>query len=207
MRLNLLILSLWGCAGNSSYQKLPYLGNHEYQTGLKDGKTVTDTLFYSIPDFSFIDQTGKTRTLADMQGKVYVADFFFTSCPSICPVMKRNLLKIYKEFEKTPDFLIVSHSIDPVHDSVPVLAKYAQKLGIDDARWIFLTGDKKTMHRQAKAYMSSAEKDPRAPGGYLHSGAFVLIDRQGHIRAACDGTDEKAVVQFAKEIGWVLLED
>jgi protein SCO1/2 len=196
-----------GCTFATPPKKLPYLGNHEFETGMRKEVSYTDTLYYRIPDFSFADQTGRAVTRESLSGKVYVADFFFTSCPSICPVMKRNMLTIYNELAAEPDFLLVSHSIDPVRDSVSVLAAYAQKLGIENHRWLFLTGDKKNMHQQAKAYMSSAVEDPRAPGGYMHSGAFVLVDKHGHIRAACDGTLEEDTRALIEDIKCLLSEE
>jgi protein SCO1/2 len=195
-----ILLILAACNHTETYIRLPFLGNHELSA---EG----DTLYYRIPAFEFTDQLGRITTQQTLAGQVYVADFFFTSCPTICPVMKRNMLLIYEEFKNTSGVLFVSHSIDPIHDSVPVLYDYAEKLGVNHDKWLFLTGDKSIMHRQAQAYMSSAAEDERAPGGYIHSGAFVLIDKRGHIRAAYDGTQAEEMAQLKREIKWLLQED
>lgn len=137
------ILMVWNCTSKSEDTKpLPYLGHKQTAEKTVDGKTVTDTVYHTIAPFSFTDQDSATITNRDLNGKVYVADFFFTSCPTICPVMKTQMLRVYEKFKEHPDFQILSHSIDPTHDTVAVLKEYSVRLGIEDAStWHFLTGD------------------------------------------------------------------
>src|SRR3569833_1393455 len=104
---------------------LPILGNREPVTKTVNGQQVTDTVYQTIPAFKFVNQYGDTVTNKSLDGKIYVADFFFTSCPDICPVMHRNMLPVYNEFKSDPNFRIISHSIYPIYDTVPLLKRYA----------------------------------------------------------------------------------
>lgn len=181
------ILLFAACSGSVD-EDLPIYGQHEYKEIEVDGKTIRDTTFYSIPDFKLHDQDSNIVSIKTVEGKVYVADFFFTSCPTICPKMKRNMYDLYETFEENDDLLFLSHSIDPKRDSVLKLRTYAESLGVESDRWHFMTGEKDEIYDLAKAYMISAAEDPRAPGGYIHSGAFILIDQKGRIRGYYDGT-------------------
>lgn len=179
---------------------LPILGNRTPVTKTVNGKTVTDTAYVTIPAFKFVNQYGDSITNKSLDGDIYVADFFFTSCPSICPVMHRNMLKVYNEFKNTGDFKIISHSIDPKHDSVPVLKKYADALGVTGKTWWFLQGNKDETYQLAQSYLSRAGEDPSAAGGYIHDGYFILIDKQKHIRGAYDGTQPEQVDKLIADI-------
>jgi protein SCO1/2 len=171
--------------------ELPILGRHEYNAVEVNGEEKVDTIFYSIPDFSFYDQDSNLISEQTVEKKIYVTDFFFTSCPSICPVMKRNMLKVYEEFKDEDRVQILSHSIDFIKDSVPVLKDYATKIGIESSKWHMLAGEKEEIYGMADAYMVAASEDPKAPGGYAHSGAFMLIDGERRIRGYYDGTKEE----------------
>ncbi len=178
---------------------LPILGIPEIQ---KNG----DTLFHTIPEFSFVDQDSNEVTKETFKNKIYAADFFFTSCPSICPIMTKQMKRIYDRFENEDQFMLISHSIDTRHDSVPVLKAYAGRLNIDDAKWRFITGDKTEIFALANDYFNVAYEDEDAPGGYDHSGKIILVDTKGHIRSFCDGTDPESVDQFMKDIDRLLAE-
>jgi len=167
---------------------LPIYGNREPVTKMVNGKSVTDTAYQTIPAFRFVNQYGDSITNKDLNGKIYVADFFFTSCPSICPVMHRNMLNVYKEFKNVSDFRILSHSIDPKYDSVAVLKKYADNLGVSGNTWWFLQGKKEETYKLAGNYLTAVAEDKTAPGGYVHQGYFILIDKQKRIRGTYDGT-------------------
>ena len=160
----------------------------------------------TIPPFAYTDQMGRTVTEKDFAGKVYIADFFFTSCPTICPLQTAHMLEIYKAFKDDERVMFLSHSIDPRHDSVPVLKKYADDLGIDHQKWRFITGPKADVYKQAKAYMSVAAEDADAPGGYTHSGYLLLIDQHRHIRAYSDGTQKSSVTELVPKIKLLLNE-
>jgi protein SCO1/2 len=179
--------------------ELPILGERYVDTG-------QDTVYHTIAAFSFVNQLGDTLTNSDVAGKVYVADFFFTSCPTICPVMKKEMLRVYEKFKSNPNFMILSHSIDPTHDTPEVLKDYAGKLGIEDAStWNFLTGDQEKIFEIGQtSYLTTAMADQMEPGGFLHSGAFLLIDQQGRIRGVYDGTKSDQVDRLLNDIPKIL---
>ena len=161
-----------------------------------------DTVYHSIADFAFVNQVGDTIRKEDMAGKVYVADFFFTTCPTICPVMKKEMLRVYEQFKGDPNFRILSHSIDPSHDTQAVLKDYAEKLGVPNAAtWNFLTGDQEKIFEIGQtSYLTTTMADDMEPGGFLHSGAFLLVDQQGRIRGVYDGTKTEQVDRLLADI-------
>jgi protein SCO1/2 len=161
-----------------------------------------DTVYHSIADFAFVNQLGDTIRKEDMAGKIYVADFFFTTCPTICPIMKKEMLRVYEQFKGEPNFRILSHSIDPTHDTQAVLKDYAEKLGVPDATtWNFLTGDQEKIFEIGQtSYLTTTMADELEPGGFLHSGAFVLVDQQGRIRGVYDGTKTEQVDRLLADI-------
>src|SRR5580692_7837390 len=156
----LLVILLWNaCKFNNNDKKtLPILGNRQAVTKIVNGQSVTDTVYQTIPAISYINQYGDSITNKNLDGNIYVADFFFTTCPSICPIMQRNMLNVYKAFKDTTGVKIVSYTIDPGHDSVPVLKKYADKLGISGNSWWLLQGRKDETYRIAKNYLVSVEE-------------------------------------------------
>jgi protein SCO1/2 len=193
-------LSLSACH-LGQHKALPILGNRNTVTKTVNGKTVTDTVYQTIPAFRFVNQYGDSITNKNLDGKIYVADFFFTSCPSICPVMHRNMLSVYKEFKGESNFRIVSYSIDPKYDSVAVLKKYADKLGISGNTWLFLQGKKDQTYQLADSYLVSRPKeDSTVAGGLVHDGYFILIDKQKRIRGAYDGTQPDQVSKLIADI-------
>lgn len=183
-------------------ESLPKLGNWYVDEKTVDGEVIQDTVYHKIADFSFINQDGETITNASVDGKVYVADFFFTTCPTICPIMKKEMLRVYEQFGDNPNFKILSHTIDPTHDTQELLKDYSQKLGIEDAKtWNFLTGDAEKIYEIGQtSYITTAQADQNEPGGFLHSGAFVLVDQNGHIRGVYDGTKTDQVDNLMNDI-------
>lgn len=197
------VLVIWNCSSKKDDQKeLPFLGFKQTEEKTVDGISVTDTIYHTIAPFSFIDQDGNSITNAQVKGKVYVADFFFTSCPTICPVMKSQMLRVYEKFKNHQDFQILSHSIDPTYDTQEVLKDYSVRLGIEDAStWHFLTGEQEKIFEIGQtSYLATAMEDKNEPGGFLHSGAFILIDQKGRIRGVYDGTKEDQVDRLIKDI-------
>lgn len=193
----LLLILLNACSTKPA--RLPILGNREPVTKTVDGKTVTDTAYATIPDFKFVNQYADTITAKSLNGKIYVADFFFTTCPSICPVMHRNMLNVYKEFKSDDNFRIISHTIDPKYDTVPVLKRYADKMGITGNNWWLLHGNKGDTYSIAKSYLQTVqEKNPA--GQFIHDGFFILIDKQKRIRGTYEGTDPKEVEKLIADI-------
>lgn len=203
MRLSLaLLLLLFIAACNED--KLPIYGTKTITIKIVDGKQVQDSIDYAIPPFSFVDQNGQTITEATIANKIYVADFFFTSCPSICPKMMAEMLKVK---EKYPDVIILSHSIDPERDSVPRLKAYEKKLGTENSNWHFLTGiQRDSIVQFAEKYLVYAAQDSNSPGGYVHDGNFILVDKQRRLRGYYDGTTDAGTEKLLKDIGILMKE-
>jgi len=184
---------------NADKSALPIYGKRELVTKTVNGKSEEDTVYATIPAFSFVNQYGKTITDKDLDGKIYVADFFFTSCPSICPIMQRNMLTVYNEFKADPNVKILSHTIDPKHDTVAVLKQYADKLGVSGDSWWLLYGKKEDIYDIAEKHYLVAV-DEQGNGGFIHQGWFVLVDKQKRIRGSYDGTDIKQVNQLVADM-------
>ena len=161
-----------------------------------------DTVYHTIGDYRLINQDGNEVTPMTLEGKIYVADFFFTSCPTICPTMKTQMLRVYEKFQEDSDFAIISHTIDPKHDTVAVLKEYAERLGVDTkGKWHFVTGEQSEIYRLGQSeYMVTAGADKEAPGGFIHSGAFILVDGQKRIRGVYDGTVPEDVDHLMQDI-------
>lgn len=180
-------------------KELPILGRHDYNEN--------DTIYHTIADFKFVDQDSNMVTEETFAGKVYVADFFFTSCPTICPIMKTQMLRVYEQVKDNDDVLILSHTIDPKHDTVAVLKEFAERLGVQSEKWHFVTGDKEDIYKIGQtSYMVSAVEDPTEPGGFIHSGAFILVDDQRRVRGIYDGTKADQVDRLMKDLN-ILLEE
>lgn len=193
----LLIALLHGCTTKD--HKLPILGRHEYSE--------TDTVFHTIKSFSFVDQDSSKITNRDFDGKIYVADFFFTSCPSICPTMKVQMLRVYEAYKDNPDVLLLSHTIDPEYDNVAILNDYATRMGVSSSKWHFVTGKKEDIYDMAQtSYYVGARENEQAPGGYEHSGAFILVDKYRRIRGVYDGTVQESVDKLIKDLDKLLIE-
>lgn len=191
---------------NENNRDLPILGNWHVDEVINNGKTMQDTVYHKIADFTFTNQEGRKISNSFTEGKVYVADFFFTTCPTICPIMKTQMLRVYEKFQIEPDFLILSHTLDPDHDTQGLLKDFAEKIGVDnDQTWHFLTGDQERIFEIGQtSYLTTAMEDKLEPGGILHSGAFVLIDQQGRIRGVYDGTKEEQVDRLMNDIPKIL---
>ncbi len=194
--------ALWSCGAEDA--QLPILGQ---KTTDENGKVIEHT----IPDFSFVNQYGDTITQNLFDNKIYVSDFFFTSCPTICPVMKSQMIRVYDHFKNNEQVMILSHSIDPYHDSVAVLKDYADALGIVGDKWQFVTGDQDAIYDIGQnAYMVTAAEDTVAAeetGGFIHSGAFILVDKKKRVRGLYDGTLEDQVSQLIRDIELLLKEE
>ena len=153
---------------------------------------------HTVPAFELTDQDSRKVTNATFKGKIYVAGFFFTSCPTICPKMQVQMQRFHEKFRDNPDdVLLLSHSIDPKYDTPPVLKIYAENLDAESKKWYFVTGDKeKIFEIGQKGYMVTAKDDKTAPGGILHSGALILVDRRQRIRGFYDGTQPNEVTNL-----------
>jgi protein SCO1/2 len=201
-----ILLALASCKFNNSEQsKLPIYGNRDTETKTVNGKEVVDTIYHTVPAFKFVNQYGDSVTNKSLNGYVYVADFFFTTCPSICPIMHRNMLNVYNDFKSVSDFKIISHTIDPKHDSVDVLKKYADKLDIKGNSWWLLQGQKEETYALAKSYLVQRPEES-VKELFIHDGYFILVDKKKQIRGMYDGTDEKQVNKLRADIKTLLAE-
>lgn len=187
-------------------REVPVMGAEEVLVKNAAGEEVLDTIYKKIDQFSFIDQDSNVVDASVMAGNIYVVDFFFTSCPTICPKMKAQMLRVYEKFENEPTVKFLSHTIDTRHDSVKVLKAYADKLEIESSKWHMVTGEHDDIYGIADQYLVAASEDSTAPGGFIHGGAFILMDGNHHIRGYYDGTMAIDVDQLMLDID-VLLED
>ncbi|MCC6182307.1 MAG: SCO family protein [Bacteroidia bacterium] len=195
----LFVLTLLASCANSTKQKqalLPILG--EKKLGGTSGK---DTLYHTIQTFTFVNQYHDTITENTIANKIYVADFFFATCQSICPKMSSQMSIVQSVFKDDRDVLLLSHTVNPMHDTVEVLNAYAQSYGAIKNKWHFLTGAKKQIYDIAyKDYLVNALEDDGSEEGFLHSELFILIDKQKRIRGIYDGTDSVAVSKLIADI-------
>lgn len=166
---------------------------------------------HKIADFSFTNQNGKTITQEDYKGKIYVADFFFTTCPTICPIMTDNMVWLQDKIKDNPKVMLLSHSVTPDIDSVPVLKAYAKKKGVIDSKWNLVTGNKKDIYYIArKSYLAVKTNTSDELYDMVHTENFILVDAEGRIRGFYNGTNldedvegEKNVTQLLEDINWL----
>jgi len=191
-----------------SFVTLPYYGPK--QVSEKAGAEVPDTLYHQVPDFEFTNQYGETVTMSNFEGDILVVDFFFTTCPTICPIMTKQMARLQWMLEDPAydDVSFLSHTVNPSHDTPEVLLEYAKEEGADLERWTFVTGDQEEIYTQGvKGYLISSQEDDGAPGGFLHSSMFVLLDRDRHIRGYYDGTSSKEVDDLVTDIKMLKKEE
>ena len=164
--------------------------------------------YHTIADFSFTNQNGKTITQKDYEGKIYVADFFFTTCQTICPIMTRNMVEVQKAILNNPKVMILSHSVLPDQDSVPVLKKYAIEKGVNDKKWNLVTGDKKAIYGIArKSYLAVKTSNASEMYDMVHTENFVLVDTKRRIRGFYDGTKKEDIQRLIADINFLSGED
>jgi protein SCO1/2 len=167
-----------------------------------------DTVYHKVQPFSFLNQDGKIITDKDYEGKIYVADYFFTTCQTICPKMATELLRVQEKFAYTKGLVqILSHTVNPENDSVQVLKAYSDMIHADNTMWNFVTGDKKQLYDMARySYLVNAMEGNGGPDDFIHSELFVLVDKEKHIRGIYDGTDIKAVNDLLDDIKVLIAE-
>jgi len=192
--LSLVLFILWssGCIRQKE-SKLPIYGEKSLSG--------QDTLYHTIKPFRFINQDSLEVTEETFSNKIYITDFFFTTCRTICPIMKSQMLRVYDSIKFLPDVLLLSHTIDPDYDTVNLLHNFANSLGVSSDKWHFVTGDKSAIYGMAlNSYFVTTMEDPTEPDGFIHSGAFMLIDKQKRIRGKYDGTKEDDVDRLIRDI-------
>ncbi len=177
-----------------------------YQPNMVNAELVDSSLqhvkkYHRIADFSLLNQNGDTITQENYRDKIYVADFFFTTCPTICPIMTANLVEVQAALANDPEVLLLSHSVTPEIDSVAQLKKYAIEKGVNDAKWNLVTGDKKQIYELArKSYLAVQEDGDGGPFDMIHTENFILVDKQRRIRGFYDGTKEEEMNRLLSDI-------
>ncbi len=194
---SILIALIFGIiTGCSNERPLPILGPKSL-----DGKQS-----YTIPDFNFLNQDSVHVDNSTFENGIYIVDFFFTHCPSICPKVIQQMIRIQDEFKDEPLFKMASYTMDPKRDTPKRLTEYTKKLSIETEQWEFLTGNQDSLFILADAYWIAAFKDDQAPGGFDHSGKIILVDKNRNIRSFCDGTEPETVTRFINDIKNLLNE-
>lgn len=193
----------------SRVEYLPYYNEASFTAVWLDPKSDQLKDFHRIPDFSLKNQNNQTVNQNTVANSIYVADFFFTTCPGICPKMTTNMMRLQKEFLEDDEVLLLSHSVTPVADSVPVLKDYAEKKGIDSRRWHLLTGERQEIYSLGrKAYFIEEDfKEEKDADAFLHTENFVLVDKNGHLRGIYNGLNKTSIQQLIADIYTLKKED
>lgn len=187
------VIALFSCKPDVPENRLPVYGEKKVVNA--------DTVYHTIKKFNLINQYGEQISEETVTNKIYVANFFFATCQSICPEMSTNLSDVQKAFPDDDSLLILSHSVNPLHDTVEVLMNYATVYGARKDKWHFLTGDKKQIYDLAlTSYLVNALEDDGTPEGFLHSELLLLIDTRGRMRGMYDGTDKAQVNKLIEDI-------
>lgn len=185
---------MWLITGRNHYIRLPIFGEREVSAS-------GDTVYHTIPSFSFVNQNGEPITDEYYKDKIYVADFFFATCQSICPKMTTQMTRIQEKFKAERNLKLASFTVNPENDSVPVLREYARQYMVKDSKWNLMTGKKEDIYKLGvNGYLVPAQEDALAPGGFLHSEYFILVDKEKRIRGFYDGTSKGAVDTLMDEI-------
>jgi protein SCO1/2 len=185
-------------------KRLPIMNPSDVNVELVDSTVQHVSKYHTIADFSFLNQNGKTITQKDYEGKVYIADFFFTTCQSICPKMTSNMAEIQKAFLNNPRVMLLSHSVLPDTDSVPVLKEYAKKNGVVDGKWNLVTGDKKEIYGIArKSYLAVKTGSPGELYDMVHTENFILVDTKRRVRGFYDGTKSEDITRLIEDVKWL----
>lgn len=200
----IIALFVFACGQKKAEQRKLLLPVYGTKTVFPDSG---DTVYHTIKNFSLLNQYKEMISQQTTQNKIYVADFFFATCQSICPVMTSQLVRVQEAEKNDPDFLILSHTVNPMHDTAEVLMEYAGKYGAIKNKWHFLTGDKKAIYHLAKQdYLVNALEDDGTAEGFIHSEAVLLIDKQRRIRGIYDGTDSLQMNKLISDISLLKTE-
>lgn len=177
-----------------------------YQPSMVNNELVDTTVqevrkYHTIADFKLLNQNGDTITQSFYDDKIYIADFFFTTCQTICPIMTDHMLQIQEKLKDDPEVLLLSHTVIPNADSVPQLKKYALEKGINDEKWNLVTGDKKQIYDLArKSYLAAKTEGEGGPFDMIHTENFVLVDKKNRIRGFYDGTNPDAIDDLLQDL-------
>lgn len=186
---------------------LPIYNPSDVNPELVDSTVQYKSRYHTVADFSFVNQNGDTVTQKDYEGKVYVADFFFTTCGSICPKMTTNMAEVQKAILNNPKVKLLSHTVFPEVDSIPVLKAYAVKHGVIDNKWNLVTGDKKEIYKIArKSYLAVKLGRPDQLYDMVHTENFVLVDQKRRVRGFYDGTSKEEMERLLADIDFLCNE-
>lgn len=198
-KITVILLGLLVMSCSPKKEKLPFLGNPTVNGN--------ETKYPKVSAFSFLDQNNTVVTNKTFDNKIYIADFIFLSCPTICPKMNVEMKKVYDVYKDNTEVSFLSHTIDPKNDTTEKLKEYAKALKIVDSKWHFVNGNRDSIYRIAtKSYFTTAYPDAKEPGGYVHGGGLLLVDKNRHIRGVYDGTDSKETQRLINDIK-ILLEE
>lgn len=182
-------------------KKLPVYQPADFNAELVDPGMSHVKKYHRVADFSLINQNGDTITRSNYEGKIYIADFFFTTCPTICPIMTDNMAYLQEELIDQPEVMLLSHSVTPGIDSVAQLKRYALEKGVIDEKWNLLTGDKKQIYELArKSYMAVKTDGDGGPYDMIHTENFILVDKEGRIRGTYDGTKRDEMQRLLSDL-------
>ena len=192
---------------NSSEEALPIFNPSDFNPALVDVTMQAATENHTVADFQLINQNGKTITQDDYKNKIYVTDFFFAKCPTICPIMTANLGKIQDRFIDKDEIMLLSISVTPIIDSVSVLHSYAQDKGVIDHKWNVTTGDKKHIYNLArKSYFAVVDEGDGGVQDFIHTPNFILVDTKKQIRGVYDGTNDQEIERLITDIDILIKE-
>ena len=196
----LIIIFFFSCDQQEKKQ-LPVYNPVDFKEKLVDKSVRNVSKNHTVANFSLTNQNGITITNKDYENKIYVVDFFFTSCPTICPIMTNNMLKIQDEFIDNDDIKLLSMSVTPEIDNVEILKQYAIEKGVNDSKWNITTGSKKHIYELArKSYFAVVEQGDGGLQDFIHTPNFILIDTKKQIRGIYDGTDENEILRLIEDI-------
>jgi protein SCO1/2 len=189
----IVFLTFYSCKSTEKIDKettLPFFNSAEFTPEWIAEDSKEYTFIHTIPNFEFVNQNGEKITKETYKNKIYVADFFFTSCPGICPRLAKNMGKLQEAFKNDKDVLLLSHSVTPVKDSVPVLNAYAKENNVNASKWSLVTGDKDEIYKLARtAYFADEDfVKTQDESAFIHTENFILIDQKGRIRGVYNGT-------------------
>lgn len=192
----------------SRVEYLPYYSDEFFTPYWITPNSDEEKSFHKIPDFQLLNQLGDTVSQTTFDDKIYIADFFFTTCPGICLKMTGNMVKVQEAFKDDPEVLLISHSVTPSIDSVPVLKNYAKKNGVMDNKWHLVTGDKTEIYNLGRNqyFVENELGVPKDINDFLHTENFLLIDKNKHIRGIYNGLNRASIAQLITDIKALKLE-
>ncbi len=191
---------LFSCNSENN-DSLPIYGSKTVVTNPFDNYNVGDTIYHHIPNFQLLNQDSILKKKSDFDNKILLVDFFFVNCPTICPIMTSNMIDIVDDFSDFSELEFLSFTVNPENDKPTVLKSYVKSKHIDDGKWSFLTGDKDHLYDVAYyGFLANAMEDDNAPGGFLHSSLFFLVDTKGRIRGIYDGVSDEEVEKCKQDL-------